>query len=58
MTQLRASVAIVGGRVIPGAGEPIENCTVLVTDGVITAVGPEWSTRISVTRFSSVPTSP
>jgi imidazolonepropionase-like amidohydrolase len=39
MTQLRGSVAIVGGRVLTGAGNPIENGTVLITDGVITAVG-------------------
>lgn len=43
MTQLRASVAIVGGRVVPGyTGEqPMENCTVLITDGVIAEVGPD-----------------
>jgi len=33
------SVAIVGGRVVPGAADPIENATVLITDGVIEAVG-------------------
>jgi imidazolonepropionase-like amidohydrolase len=32
-------VAIVGGRVLAGDGSPIENGTVLITDGVITAVG-------------------
>jgi imidazolonepropionase-like amidohydrolase len=39
MTQRTASVAIVGGRVVPVDAEPIENGTVLVADGVITAVG-------------------
>jgi imidazolonepropionase-like amidohydrolase len=39
MTQLRGSVAIVGGRVLTGDGSPLENGTVLITDGVITAVG-------------------
>jgi imidazolonepropionase-like amidohydrolase len=34
-----SAVAITGGRVIPISGEPIENGTVLVTDGKITAVG-------------------
>src|SRR5215469_7668804 len=34
-----SAVAIVGGRVVPIIGEPIENGTVLVADGVITAVG-------------------
>jgi imidazolonepropionase-like amidohydrolase len=33
------SVAIVGGRVVPITGEPIEGGTVLATDGKITAVG-------------------
>jgi len=33
------SVAIVGGRVIPIAGEPVDGGTVLVEDGTITAVG-------------------
>ncbi len=35
------SVAIVGGRVVPVTGEPIEGGTVLVTDGRIAAVGAE-----------------
>jgi len=39
MTQLRGSVAIVGGRIVTGTGDSIENGTVLITDGVITAVG-------------------
>jgi imidazolonepropionase-like amidohydrolase len=33
------SVAIVGGRVLPISGEPIQNGTVLVIDGRISAVG-------------------
>jgi imidazolonepropionase-like amidohydrolase len=33
------SVAIVGGRVVPVTGEPVENGTILVTDGKISAVG-------------------
>ena len=32
-------MAITGGRVVPVVGEPIEDGTVLVVDGVITAVG-------------------
>lgn len=34
-----ASVAVVGGYVVPVDGEPVENGTVLVLDGVIAAVG-------------------
>ncbi len=34
-----ASVAVTGGYVVPVDGEPIENGTVLVVDGVIEAVG-------------------
>jgi imidazolonepropionase-like amidohydrolase len=34
-----SSVAIVGGRVVPVTGPPIESGMVLVTDGTITAVG-------------------
>jgi imidazolonepropionase-like amidohydrolase len=34
-----ASVAVTGGYVVPVDGEPIENGTVLVVDGVIAAVG-------------------
>ncbi|OJV81498.1 MAG: amidohydrolase [Cellulomonas sp. 73-92] len=37
----RASVAIVNAYVVPVAGAPIERGTVLVEDGVITAVGPD-----------------
>jgi imidazolonepropionase-like amidohydrolase len=33
------SVAIVGGRVVPIIGDPVEGGTILVTDGKITAVG-------------------
>jgi len=33
------SVAIVGGRVVPIAGEPVDGGTILVADGKITAVG-------------------
>ena len=33
------SVAIVGGRVVPIAGEPVDGGTVLVEDGRIVAVG-------------------
>ena len=39
MTQQTGSVAIVGGRVVPIEGEIIDGGTVLVVDGVITAVG-------------------
>ena len=34
------SIAIIGGHVVPVAGEPVEGGAVLVEDGVITAVGP------------------
>jgi imidazolonepropionase-like amidohydrolase len=34
-----SAVAITGGRVVPISGEPIDNGTVLVADGKITAVG-------------------
>jgi imidazolonepropionase-like amidohydrolase len=34
-----ASIAILGGYVVPIDGEPIEDATVIVTDGKITAVG-------------------
>src|SRR5260370_6335876 len=33
------SVAIVGGRVVPIAGEPVDGGTILVADGKIVAVG-------------------
>lgn len=39
MSQLRSSVAITGGRVVPIDGEPIESGIVLVRDGRIAAVG-------------------
>jgi imidazolonepropionase-like amidohydrolase len=35
------SVAIVNGRVVPAAGRPLERGTVLIADGVISAVGPD-----------------
>ncbi len=39
MTQQTGSVAIVGGYVVPIEGQPIAGATVLITDGIITAVG-------------------
>jgi imidazolonepropionase-like amidohydrolase len=39
MAQRTGTVAISGGRVVPVDGEPIENGTVLIVDGTITAVG-------------------
>jgi imidazolonepropionase-like amidohydrolase len=39
MTQMTGSVAITGGRVVPVDGDPIDNGTVLVVDGRISAVG-------------------
>ena len=36
-----AAVAIIGGRIVPISGEPLESGTVLVTGGKITAVGPD-----------------
>src|SRR3954466_1523097 len=39
MTQQTGSVAIVGGYIVPIEGEPIAAGTVLITDGVIAAVG-------------------
>jgi imidazolonepropionase-like amidohydrolase len=35
------TVAIVGGRVVPISGEPLDSGTILVVDGKITAVGPD-----------------
>jgi imidazolonepropionase-like amidohydrolase len=43
MTQLTGSVAITGGRVVPVDADPIENGTVLVIEGKITAVGNDVS---------------
>jgi imidazolonepropionase-like amidohydrolase len=38
------TIAITGGRIVPIEGEPIENGTVLLTDGTIAAVeGPEFT---------------
>ncbi|GAB4086911.1 amidohydrolase [Myceligenerans cantabricum] len=37
----RSSVAITGAHVVPVASAPIESGTVLIQDGVITAVGPD-----------------
>ena len=37
----RSSIAITNAYVVPVAAEPIEHGTVLITDGVITAVGPD-----------------
>jgi imidazolonepropionase-like amidohydrolase len=41
MTQQTGSVAIVGGYVVPIEGPPLPNGTVLIRDGVITAIGVE-----------------
>jgi imidazolonepropionase-like amidohydrolase len=38
-----SAVAITGGRVVPISGDPIENGTVVVADGKITAIGPDVS---------------
>ena len=48
------AIAIVGGRVLPVSGAPIENGTVVIRDGRITAVGrgvaiPEGAQRIDAT---------
>lgn len=50
MTQQTGSVAIVGGYVVPIDGDPIENATVVVTDGKITAVG----TKVRVAKGAQV----
>jgi imidazolonepropionase-like amidohydrolase len=41
MTQQTGSVAIVDGYVVPIEGPPLQNGTVLIQDGIITAVGAE-----------------
>ncbi len=38
-------VAVVGGRVVPVAGDPIDGGTVLAEAGRITAVGTAWPSR-------------
>lgn len=43
-------VAIVGGRVVPVVGDPIENGTVLIRDGVITDVG----ARVKISKRAKV----
>ncbi len=48
--RLGGSVAISGGRVLPITGEPIENGTVLITDGMITEVG----AKIKIPRDTEV----
>ncbi|MGA0566141.1 amidohydrolase [Rathayibacter sp. KR2-224] len=39
MSRSAASVAVIGARIVPVAADPIENGTVVVENGVITAVG-------------------
>ncbi|HEY2272768.1 MAG TPA: amidohydrolase [Jatrophihabitantaceae bacterium] len=53
MAQLTGSVAVTGGRVVPIDGDPIENGTVVVTDGVITAVGADIDIPADVTRIDA-----
>ncbi|MGI8759700.1 MAG: amidohydrolase [Jatrophihabitantaceae bacterium] len=53
MTQLTGSVAVVGGRVVPVDSPVIENATVLVTDGVITAVGADVDVPTGVPIFDA-----
>jgi imidazolonepropionase-like amidohydrolase len=48
------SIAITGGRVVPIEGEPIEGGTVLITDGVITAVaGPGFAVPADFLRVDA-----
>jgi imidazolonepropionase-like amidohydrolase len=54
MTQLTDSVAIVGGRVVPIDGDPIERGTVLITDGVITAIGADLAVPDGVRRIDAI----
>jgi imidazolonepropionase-like amidohydrolase len=49
MTQLAGTVAITGGRIVPVDAPVIENGTVLITDGVITAVGSDVQVPSDVT---------
>jgi imidazolonepropionase-like amidohydrolase len=48
------TIAITGGRVVPVEGEPIEGGTVLITDGVITAVaGPGFAVPADFLRVDA-----
>jgi imidazolonepropionase-like amidohydrolase len=48
------SIAIMGGRVVPVEGEPIEGGTVLITDGTIAAVaGPDFTPPADATRVDA-----
>jgi imidazolonepropionase-like amidohydrolase len=49
MTQLAGTVAITGGRIVPVDAPVIENGTVLIADGVITAVGSDIQLPSDVT---------
>jgi imidazolonepropionase-like amidohydrolase len=49
MTQLAGTVAITGGRIVPVDAPVIENGTVLIVDGVITAVGSDVQLPSDVT---------
>lgn len=58
--RLAGTVAITGGYVVPVAGEPLQGATVLVQDGVITAVGndvavPEGTRVIDATGLWVMP---
>ncbi|HXB50731.1 MAG TPA: amidohydrolase [Streptosporangiaceae bacterium] len=43
------TVAIVGGRVVPISGEPLDSGTILVVGGKITAVGPDLDIPVDAT---------
>ncbi|MDT4933190.1 MAG: hypothetical protein QOK11_1082 [Pseudonocardiales bacterium] len=49
MTQLAGTVAITGGRIVPVDAPVIENGTVVIADGVITAVGSDVQLPSDVT---------